>query len=55
MEERVSDRPIRFTIARALVEQAARENRPIHVTVSGPYRILARLGEPTKETSNAQG
>jgi hypothetical protein len=47
---------ITFSIARKLIEQAAAEGRTIKVTVQGPRRILARLGDPaTKGTDDAQG
>lgn len=43
----MTNKPITFTIARSLIEQAAAQGRTISVTVEGPRRILARLGEPT--------
>lgn len=36
---------ITFTIARNLIAQAAEQGRTIKVTVQGPHRILARLGD----------
>jgi hypothetical protein len=48
VEARVTDERIQFTIARSLVDQAAKQGRTISVTVEGPRRIRARLGpKPT--------
>lgn len=54
MEIRVSEpKAITFTIARNLIAQAAEQGRTIKVTVQGPRRILARLGDTTtKEPSD---
>lgn len=52
----MSEPAIHFTIARSLIEQAADQGRTIKVTVEGPRRIFARLGDKptTKEQDHGR-